>query len=154
MTQGNDLAGKDNLFRRDFSNISPEHIKEYFFYSAKRRPRNRKNDDSAHRCEICPRNPNLKRLRSTKRSAFASWTRLDTFLIASSPRMRALALDTIQNSIILLNDRPQELSPAILEMWPSIVRRILKRSENEPEMDTIVHGTLLPTLPSFQIDPK
>ncbi|KAF9328412.1 hypothetical protein BG006_008385 [Podila minutissima] len=45
--------------------------------------------------------------------------------------MRVLALETIQSSIIVLKDRPQELNPAIFEMWPSIVRRILQRSEME-----------------------
>ncbi|KAF9917372.1 TEL2-interacting protein 1 [Lobosporangium transversale] len=53
------------------------------------------------------------------------------FLTTSSPRMRILALEIIQSSIIVLKDRPQELHPAIHAFWPSIVGRVLKRSEME-----------------------
>ncbi|KAG0366249.1 hypothetical protein BGZ54_005620 [Gamsiella multidivaricata] len=53
------------------------------------------------------------------------------FLTATSPRMRILALETIQDAIIVLKDRPQELNPAIHAFWPSIVGRVLKRSEKD-----------------------
>ncbi|KAF9433499.1 TEL2-interacting protein 1 [Entomortierella beljakovae] len=53
------------------------------------------------------------------------------FLTASSPRMRILALETIQWSIVVLKDRPQDLNPAIHAFWPSIVGRVLKRSEKD-----------------------
>ncbi|KAI1321478.1 TEL2-interacting protein 1 [Mortierella claussenii] len=53
------------------------------------------------------------------------------FLTASSPRIRILALETIQGAIVVLKDRPLELNPAIHAFWPSIVGRVLKRSEME-----------------------
>ncbi|KAF9963206.1 hypothetical protein BGZ65_005203 [Modicella reniformis] len=53
------------------------------------------------------------------------------FLTASSPRLRILALEIIQSSVLVLKDRPQELHPAIHAFWPSLVERVLKRSDME-----------------------
>jgi len=51
------------------------------------------------------------------------------FLTASSPRLRILALEIIQSAIVVLKDRPLELNQAIHAFWPSIVGRVLKRSD-------------------------
>ncbi|KAG0057107.1 TEL2-interacting protein 1 [Gryganskiella cystojenkinii] len=53
------------------------------------------------------------------------------FLTASSPRMQILALEVIQNAIVVLKSRPEELNPAIYACWPQIVNRALQRSEQD-----------------------
>lgn len=158
LTQGIDLAAEDDQFKKDISNMTPEQIKEYFLQREKeiREQEERllgtqtqevgdedwngsteADDESVSfgdlRAQMPPPPTESKPEPPTKHQALCLriLDKAGYFLTASSPRMRVLALETIQSSIIVLKDRPQELNPAIFEMWPSIVRRILQRSEME-----------------------
>ncbi|KAF9391547.1 TEL2-interacting protein 1 [Podila verticillata] len=157
LTQGIDLAGEDDQFKSDISNMTPEQIKEYFLQREKeikeqeerRLGTQAQEFDGENEASLADDDDNIsfgdlraQMPRPTKESKPEPPTKhqalclriLDKagyFLTASSPRMRVLALEIIQSSIVVLKDRPQELNPAIFEMWPSIVRRILRRSEME-----------------------
>ncbi|CAO3565335.1 unnamed protein product [Mortierella alpina] len=56
------------------------------------------------------------------------------FLTSESPRMRILALEMIQRSIVVLRHRPLELNPAIHAFWPAMVSRVLMRRSNSTEL--------------------
>ncbi|KAG0100579.1 TEL2-interacting protein 1 [Podila epicladia] len=158
LTQGIDLAAEDDQFKKNISNMTPEQIKEYFLQREKEIKEQEErllgtqiqevddedwngsteaDDESVSfgdlRAQMPPPSKESKPEPPTKHQALCLriLDKAGYFLTASSPRMRVLALETIQSSIVVLKDRPQELNPAIFEMWPSIVNRILQRSEME-----------------------
>ncbi|KAG0033806.1 TEL2-interacting protein 1 [Podila clonocystis] len=158
LTRGIDLATEEDQFKKDISNMTPEQIKEYFLQREKEIKEQEErllgtqipevdDEEWSEPTQVADENVSFGDLRAqmppppkeskpeppTKHQALCLriLCKAGYFLTASSPRMRVLALETIQSSIVVLKDRPQELNPAIFEMWPSIVRRILKRSEME-----------------------
>ncbi|KAG0348118.1 TEL2-interacting protein 1 [Podila humilis] len=161
LTKGIDLSdAEDDKFKKEVAGMTPDQIKEYFLQREKEikdeeerrlgKQGQEFHDDHKNTDEkdINEEDPisfgdlHAKMPKPSKESQPAPPTKHQSlclrilnkagyFLTATSPRMRIIALEIIQGSIVVLKDRPQELNPAIYELWPSIVRRILKRSELE-----------------------
>ncbi|KAF8927910.1 hypothetical protein BGZ58_010030 [Dissophora ornata] len=157
MTQGvEEDNGEEEKLRKETENMSSEQIRDYFMKLANEAKENEEKlfgeresesleedaegdqeDDLMSfgdlRAKMKPPPKDSKPEPMTKHQALCLriLEKAGYFLTASSPRMRILALETIQGSIVVLKDRPQELNPAIHAFWPSIVGRVLKRSEME-----------------------
>ncbi|KAF9206973.1 hypothetical protein BGZ49_001454 [Haplosporangium sp. Z 27] len=155
MTQGtNDLDDEDaKKLREETKNMSAEEIKNYFTNLAKEAKEEEEkrlgvdNEDTDKEEDIDDEQMSFGDLRAkmpkpskesqpkppTKHQALCLriLNKAGYFLTASSPRMRILALEIIQGAIIVLKDRPADFHPAIYAFWPSIVGRVLKRSEKD-----------------------
>ncbi|KAG0260027.1 TEL2-interacting protein 1 [Mortierella polycephala] len=150
-----DSEGEESL-KKEMENMTPEQIKDYFLKRAQDAKedeerlfgeREEDNDDSEKdddenddltsfgelRANMPKPAKDPKKEPPTKHQALCLriLNKAGYFLTATSPRMRILALETIQGSIVVLKDRPLELNPAIHEFWPSIVGRVLRRAEME-----------------------
>ncbi|KAF9361027.1 hypothetical protein BGX26_006349 [Mortierella sp. AD094] len=155
MVQGVDETTDEDAekLRKDTENMSPEEIKNYFMNLAKEAKKEEERrlgeqgldedtDKDEDEDEMSFGDLRAKMPKPSKESQPEPPTKHQSlclrilnkagyFLTASSPRMRILALETIQSSIIVLKDRPQDLNPAIHAFWPSVVGRVLKRSEKD-----------------------
>ncbi|KAF9905307.1 TEL2-interacting protein 1 [Linnemannia zychae] len=151
-----DANNEDEALREKLNSMTPEQIKEYFMEQAKKAKENEerlfgeredtgKVDDSEGaeddenisfgelRASMPKQSETSKPDPPTKHQALCLriLTKAGYFLTATSPRLRILALEIIQGSIVVLKDRPQELNPVIHGFWPAIVGRVLRRSELE-----------------------
>ncbi|KAF9129393.1 hypothetical protein BGW39_004201 [Mortierella sp. 14UC] len=151
-----DTNGEDEALQEKLDSMTPEQIKEYFMERAKEakedeerlfgeRENMDKIDDSEGakddedvsfgelRASMPKQAEESKPEPPTKHQALCLkiLTKAGYFLTATSPRLRILALEIIQGSIVVLKDRPQELNPVIHGFWPAIVGRVLRRSELE-----------------------
>ncbi|KAF9397759.1 TEL2-interacting protein 1 [Mortierella sp. AD011] len=155
MIQGVDETTDEDAekLRKDTENMSPEEIKDYFMNLTKEAKEEEERrlgeqdlsedtDKDEDEDEMSFGDLRAKMPKPSKESQPEPPTKHQAlclrilnkagyFLTASSPRMRILALETIQSSIVVLKDRPQDLNPAIHAFWPSIVGRVLKRSEKD-----------------------
>ncbi|KAF9109207.1 TEL2-interacting protein 1 [Mortierella sp. AM989] len=155
LVQGMDDKDDDEaeMLRKETENMSPEEIKEYFMNLTKEAKEeeerrlgaqdidedtdNDEDDDGMSFGELRSKMPKPSKESQpeppTKHQALCLriLDKAGYFMTASSPRMRIIALETIQGAIVVLKDRPQDLNPAIHAFWPSIVGRVLKRSEKD-----------------------
>ncbi|KAF9584104.1 TEL2-interacting protein 1 [Lunasporangiospora selenospora] len=157
LTQDVDINLEDDQIKKETAEMTPEQVKDYFMKRAKdakddeerqfgERPddeeeENNKDEDMDEAMSFgelrskMPKasKPDSKETPPTMQQALCLriLNKAGYFLTANSPRMRVLALETIQESIVVLKDRPIELNPAIYAFWPSIVSRILRRSDME-----------------------
>ncbi|KAG0380215.1 TEL2-interacting protein 1 [Mortierella sp. AD032] len=153
---GADTDEEDEAIREKLDSMTPEQIKDYFMELAKKAKEDeerllgeREDADKVDDSEGAEDGDNVSfgELRAsmpkqteapkpdplTKHQALCLriLTKAGYFLTATSPRLRILALEIIQGSIVVLKDRPQELNPVIHGFWAAIVGRVLKRSELE-----------------------
>ncbi|KAF9093276.1 TEL2-interacting protein 1 [Mortierella sp. AD031] len=157
LTQGVDAGVDDDALQKKLDSMTPEQIRDYFMECAKeakedegrlfgeREDMDKVDDDSAGtvdeenisfgdlRASMPKRAEESKPEPLTKHQALCVriLTKAGYFLTATSPRLRISALEIIQGSIVVLKDRPQDLNPVIHGFWPSIVGRVLRRSEME-----------------------
>ncbi|KAF9191849.1 TEL2-interacting protein 1 [Haplosporangium sp. Z 11] len=148
---------EEEALKKEMENMTPEQIKDYFMKRAQDAKEdeeklfgereedndgsdeddNNENDDLTSFGELRAKmpkpakNPKNDPLTKHQTLCLRILNKAGYFLTATSPRMRILALETIQGSIVVLKDRPLELNPAIHDFWPSIVGRVLRRSEME-----------------------
>ncbi|KAG0279804.1 TEL2-interacting protein 1 [Linnemannia exigua] len=153
---GADTEEEDKAMQDKLDSMTPEQIKDYFMDRAKKAKEDeerlfgeREDMDKVDDPEDAEDNENISfgELRAsmpkqaeaskpdplTKHQALCLriLTKAGYFLTATSPRLRILALEIIQGSIVVLKDRPQELNPVIHGFWAAIVGRVLRRSELE-----------------------
>ncbi|KAG0320972.1 TEL2-interacting protein 1 [Dissophora globulifera] len=157
LVQGVDVDDKETeKFKKETENMTPDQVREYFMKLANEAKENEErlfgerqdgdldedtekdqDDDTMSFGDLRAKLPKPSKESQpeppTKHQALCLriLDKAGYFLTASSPRMRILALEIIQASVIVLKDRPQELNPAIHAFWPSIVGRVLKRSDME-----------------------
>ncbi|KAI8351967.1 hypothetical protein B0O80DRAFT_106089 [Mortierella sp. GBAus27b] len=151
MIQGADTDSEAEKLKKDTENMTPEEIRDYFTKLAQdakdeekalfgEREDEHANGDSEEEDPtggLPTKMPKPSKeeppVPPTKHQALCLriLDKAGYFLAASSPRLRILALEIIQSSIVVLKDRPLELNPVLHALWPSMVGRVLKRSDQD-----------------------